>query len=115
MRRGEIYWADIAPRSGSEQAGRRPVVLVSHNGFNLAPGWRSVIVVPVTTSDTQSRRGPTVVQLPSGAGGLAATSYAVCHQVTTLDRTKLSQKIGVLSDDLLGAVGEGLRAAIDLE
>jgi mRNA-degrading endonuclease toxin of MazEF toxin-antitoxin module len=41
-----VFWADLAPRSGSEQAGRRPVIVVSHDGFNQAPGWRSVIVVP---------------------------------------------------------------------
>lgn len=36
MRRGEVYWADLAPRSGSEQSGRRLVILVSNDGFNQA-------------------------------------------------------------------------------
>ncbi len=52
MRRGDVYWADLAPHSGSEQTGKRPVILVSSDGFNRAPGWRSVIVVPVSTSAT---------------------------------------------------------------
>ena len=38
MARGEVYWADLVPRSGSEQTGRRPVILVSHDGFNQTPG-----------------------------------------------------------------------------
>ena len=42
MKRGEIYWADLAPRSGSEQKGRRPVLVVSHDAFNQTPGWSSV-------------------------------------------------------------------------
>src|ERR1700690_4375403 len=92
VKRGEVYWADLVPRSGSEQTGRRPVILVSHDGFNETPGWRSIIVVPVSTSVAQARRGTTVIELSGGAGGLAKTSYAVCHQVTTLDRTKLTRR-----------------------
>ena len=34
MKRGEVYWADLAPHSGSEQQGRRPVVVISHDAFN---------------------------------------------------------------------------------
>ena len=40
MKRGDVYWADLTPRSGSEQQGRRPVIVVSHDGFNETPGWR---------------------------------------------------------------------------
>jgi mRNA interferase MazF len=109
-----VYWAELAPRSGSEQAGRRPVIVVSHDGFNEVPTWRSVIVVPVSTSQAQARRGPTAVLLDSGAGGLRAQSVALCHQVTTLDRTKLTERVGVLPPLLLGDVEAGLRAALDL-
>ena len=90
MKRGDVFWADLVPRSGSEQTGRRPVILVSNDGFNQAAGWRSVIVVPVSTSAAQARRGPTVVEIPSGVGGLTRTSVAMSHQVTTLDRAKLT-------------------------
>jgi len=115
VKRGEVYWADLAPRSGSEQTGRRPVIVVSHDAFNQTPNWRSVIVVPVSTSGTQARRGPTAVLLPSAVGGLSKASVAVCHQVTTLDRTKLTERTGVLPAELLRAVEEGLKAALDLE
>ncbi|MCU1266973.1 MAG: PemK-like protein [Acidobacteria bacterium] len=50
MKRGEVYWADLAPRSGSEQQGRRPVVVISHDAFNQTQNWRSIIVVPLSTS-----------------------------------------------------------------
>jgi mRNA interferase MazF len=114
MRRGEVLWARLEPRSGSEQRGDRPVVIVSNDGFNETPGWRSVLVVPVSTSSAQARRGPTAVPLPKGSGGLTADSIALCHQVTTLDRAKLTRRMGRLSDELLDLVGEGLRAALDL-
>lgn len=115
MRRGEVFWADLAPRSGSEQRGRRPVIVVSHDGFNQAPDWRSVIVVPVSTSDAQARRGPTAVVLGHGAGGLRRPGVAVCHQVTTLDRTKLGERLGALPPDLLAQVDVGLALALDLD
>lgn len=115
MRRGEVYWAELAPRSGGEQAGRRPVIVVSHDGFNEVPTWRSVIVIPVSTSDAQARRGPTAVPLAGGEGGLRTPSVALCHQVTTLDRAKLLDRLGVLPRTALTEVEDGLRAALDLD
>lgn len=114
MKRGEIYLAHLSPRSGSEQQGQRPVVVVSHDAFNQAPGWRSVIVVPISSSAAQAARGPTAIHLPAGAGGLKKTSVAICHQVTTLDRAKLVQFFGLLDAQLLSQVDDGLKAAMQL-
>src|ERR1039458_9196863 len=94
MRRGEVYWADLIPRSGSEQTGRRAVIVISHDGFNETPSWRSIIVVPLSTSAAQGKRGPTVVEIPGGAAGLPKTGLAICHQVTTIDRAKLTRRVG---------------------
>jgi mRNA interferase MazF len=115
MRRGEVYWADLVPRSGSEQTGRRPVIVLSHDGFNQIAAWKSIIVVPISSSNLQTSRGPTVVALPSGTSGLSKASVAVCHQVTTLDRAKLTKKMGTLSSQIIKEVEEGLRAALDLD
>lgn len=115
MKRGDVFWADLAPRSGSEQTGRRPVIVVSHDAFNTTPGWRSVIVVPLTTSSKQALRGPTAVPLLEGAGGLRKPGVALCHQVTTLDRAKLTERLGALSQATLARVETGLKAALDLE
>jgi mRNA interferase MazF len=95
--------------------GRRPVVIVSHDGFNEAPGWRSLIVVPISTSPTQAQPGPTAVPLVEGAGGLRRAGVALCHQVTTLDRAKLTRRLGTLLQDALDRIEDGLRVALDLE
>lgn len=115
MKRGDVYWADLAPRSGSEQQGRRPVIIISHDAFNQTPNWRSVIVIPLSTSLAQARRGRSVVLLRQGAGGLAKESIALCHQVTTLDRAKLAELIGELSSKEILEVENGLKAAMDLK
>lgn len=114
MNRGEIYWAELKPRSGSEQQSRRPVLIISHDGFNHTENWRSIIVVPISSSPRQARRGPTAIPLPRGAAGLTLESTALCHQITTLNRAKLTQRIGVLSPPLLAQVAQGVRAALDL-
>ena len=114
MKRGEVYWTDLAPRSGSEQRGRRPVIVLSNDVFNRAPIWKSTIVVPLSTSPSQAARGPSVVNIPAGAGGLSRASMAVCHQVTTLDRGKLGRRIGTLAPGLLREVEEALKTAMDL-
>ncbi len=114
MKRGEIYWANLAPRSGSEQQGTRLVIIVSHDGFNQSPDWKSIIVVPLSTSAFQAGRGPTMVRMSAGESGLPKVSVALCHHVTTLDCSKLTSKIGELSESLLADVGEAVKIAQEL-
>lgn len=58
---------------------------------------------------------PTSVALPAGTGGLRRDSLALCHQVMTLDRNKLTRLLGSLSDHVMRALEQGLRAALDLQ
>lgn len=114
MNRGEVYWANLDPRSGSEQRGFRPVIVVSNDVFNSNSSWRSVIIVPLSTSENQRRRGPTAIAIPRGEAGLTRESVALCHQVTTLDRAKLTRLQGSLSPSVLSDVDAGLAAALQL-
>ena len=115
MKRGDVFLADLHPRSGSEQRGRRPVIVVSRDSFNMAAGWQSVIVVPCSTSPNQRRRGPTVALLPAGVGGLESDSVALCHQITTLDRSKLMVHLGTLSPAEMADIEQGILAAVNLD
>ncbi|HVP00141.1 MAG TPA: type II toxin-antitoxin system PemK/MazF family toxin [Bryobacteraceae bacterium] len=74
-----------------------------------------MIVVPVSKSTSQARRGPTVISLPSGVAGLPNASFALCHQVTTLDRSRLTQRLGSLPVELLRQVENAVKAALDLD
>ena len=115
MKRGEVYWAQLTPRSGPEQTGRRPVLLISHDAFNRTEQWRSLIVIPFSTTRGQARRGSTAIEIPAKLVGLNRTSYALCHQITTLDRDKLGKLIGTLPVSLLRQVEEGVKATLDLD
>src|SRR5690348_5055534 len=77
MIRGEVYWADLAPLSDSEQGAHRPVIVVSNDGFNQFTGWRSIVALPVSTSPAEARQGPTAVAIPTGAAGLPRQHYRV--------------------------------------
>ena len=93
MVRGDIYFVDLQPRSGSEQAGRRPCIIVSTDAFtdafNLACRWRSVTVVPLTSSERWQAPSPTTVLFQAGESGLPKACVALAHQVPTIDRDKI--------------------------
>jgi len=74
-----------------------------------------VIVVPIWTSSAQARRGPTVVDIPASAAGLPRASVAVCHQITTLDRGKLSKPIGRMSPDAMRQIERAVKSALDID
>ena len=54
------------------------------------------------------------MEIPAGSSGLAKSGFAVCHQVTTLDRTKLTKRIGMLDAEVLHDVEMAIKAAMDL-
>ncbi len=104
LKRGDVYWTELKPRSGSAQTGRRPIIILSNDGFTSVPNWRSIIVIPLSTSSKQSLRGPTAVFIAKGEANLKEDSIALCHQITTLDRSKLTGMIGELSAAVLKEV-----------
>ena len=114
MKRGEIWQASLHPRSGSEQHGIRPVLVLSSDIMNDLPGWKSFLAIPFSTSGRQAARGPTAVLIPAGTGGLAQDSYALCHQLTTIDRAKFMTRLGVLNADELLDVERGVLIALDM-
>ena len=97
--RAYIYFIHLQPRSGSEQAGTRPCVIVSSNSFNLEARWNSLTIVPITSSQRWFRHGPTIVLLSKGEANLPKDSVALAHQITTIDRSKIiGEAIGQLSE-----------------
>lgn len=115
MRRGDVYLARIGPRSGAEIRGHRPVVVLSHDELNSVKAWRSIIIVPLSASPRQSKKGPTAVPILDGTAGLRGDGVALCHQITTVDRSKLKRRLGALPEAVLVAIESGVRAALDLD
>jgi mRNA-degrading endonuclease toxin of MazEF toxin-antitoxin module len=115
MKRGDIYLANLEPRrSKGEQGGSRPFIVLSDDAFNTNPHWTTVMGVPVSSSSRCRTRGPAVVELLRGSGGLKMDSYAICYQATTLGKEKLSRKIGTLDSADLSRVEVGLLTAFGI-
>ena len=111
VKRGEIYIAELDPVVGSEQGGRRPVLIIQNDrGNRFAP---TVIAVPLTTSQHKPSL-PTHVPLESGEGGLRHASIVLCEQVRTLEKTRLLKYLGRLSGERVKAVEEALFISLDM-
>src|SRR3970040_2677173 len=86
--RGEIRWADLNPVRGTEQAGRRPVLILSHDVFNDRSG--TVIAVALTS---QEPRAGFPLTLESRARGLPKRSWIKISQIRTLAVERIGRRI----------------------
>ncbi|MCA9833664.1 MAG: type II toxin-antitoxin system PemK/MazF family toxin [Thermomicrobiales bacterium] len=102
---GEIWDAVLDPTQGREQAGRRPVLIVSSTRFNTYNG-SLVIAVPVTSTE---RRVEYQVEIPAGEGGLSKDSTALPEQVRTLDFSRLKKYRSEVRPQTLATVREMIR------
>lgn len=105
--RGDILWADLNPTQGREQAGQRPVLVISHDVFNEHSG--TVIAVAIT-SQPQKAGFPLTLELASPK--LPKKSWVKISQIRTLSTERLGVKIGRISAEELGQVIEGLNEII---
>src|SRR5436309_1685263 len=112
MRRGEVYDAVLNPTRDSEQAGFRPVIVVSRNALHDA--LSTVIAVPFTSYQQERRIYPSQVLVHAPDGGLAVDSVALCEQVRALAQSRLTRLRGALSDSAMEQVDRALRIALDL-
>ena len=100
IRRFEIYWVNLDPTIGREIQKTRPAVVISPNEVNDALG--TILVAPVTSSN---RNYPTRIafQLEN------ETSYVALDQIRAVDKSRLAQKIAVLTDDTARLLCDRLR------
>ena len=111
IRRGNLFWVDLNPVKGSEQAGRRPVVVIQNDvGNEVAP---TVIVAPLTTKSF-TKNYPINVHIPRGAGGLKEDSTILLSQIRTIDKSRLAQKIGHLPPNYVEQVDQALCISLGL-
>jgi len=112
MRRGDVFEARLDPVEGSEQAGTRPVIVVSRDAINEASPV--VVVVPCTTLKAGRKVYPSHVLLRSPEGGLTADSIALGEQVRAVATTRLRAKRGTLSPEALRRIDRALLITLDL-
>jgi mRNA interferase MazF len=101
--RGDIVWADLNPVKGQEQAGHRPVLILSQDVFNQ----RSGTVIGVALTSQEPKAGfPLTLEL--GSKGLPKRSWVKISQIRTLSVERLGKKIGKVRAEELDLILEGL-------
>jgi mRNA interferase MazF len=105
--RGEVRWADLNPARGHEQAGKRPVLVLSHDVFNERSG--TVIAIALTS---QEPRAGFPLTLPLQRGRLPKRSWAKISQVRTLSVERIGRRIGRVQAEELAQIVDGLNEII---
>jgi len=105
--RGEVRWADLSPARGHEQAGRRPILILSHDVFNERSG---TVIAMAITSQPQQAGFPLTLELKTA--GLPKRSWIKISQVRTLAVERIDKKIARLTPEELSRVVDGLNEII---
>lgn len=111
--RGEIWWVDWSPGRGSEQSGRRPALIVQNDPANRNPRYPNTIVIAIST------KGRLVsfhfLLKPTSTNGLGEPCYAKCEQIMTIDKERLVNRIGRITQDEMAQVDEALKIVLALK
>ena len=92
-----VWLANLDPVIGSEQGRTRPIIVVSVSFLNnILP---VINVIPITSRKPKRRIYPNEAVLPANTAGLTLDSIALCYQIRTLDKRRLTEMFGVIDDE----------------
>lgn len=111
VKRGDIFYADLSPVIGSEQGGIRPVIILQNDVGNK---YSPTVIVAAITSQINKAKLPTHVEISSEAYGLNKDSVVLLEQLRTLDKKRLKEKIGHMTEDDMKKVDEALLISVGL-
>lgn len=109
VKRGELYFADLSPVVGSEQGGIRPVLVVQNDIGNK---YSPTIIAAAITSKLNKARLPTHIELSCKEYGLEKDSVVLLEQIRTIDKTRLREKIGELSQVKMNQVNKAMMISL---
>jgi mRNA interferase MazF len=109
-RRGEVWLVDFDPVEGHEQAGRRPALVLSVDGFNASPA-ELVTVLPITS---KARTLRTRIAVVPPEGGLSVPSYVIGEQTRTVSSRGLVKRFGAVSGATMVKVADVVRMLLGL-
>ena len=112
VKRGDIYYADLSPVIGSEQGGVRPVLIVQNDVGNK---YSPTVIAAAITSQINKAKMPTHIEIGAENYGLNKDSVILFEQIRTIDKQRLREKIGRLSDDLMDGVDRAIGISFGLE
>lgn len=111
IKRGDIFYADLSPVIGSEQGGIRPVLIIQNDIGNK---YSPTIIAAAITSQLEKSKLPTHIELSGKNYGLAKDSVILLEQIRTIDRQRLMEKIGHLSEQEMETVNNAISISFGL-
>jgi mRNA interferase MazF len=112
MQRGDVFWFEPDPVLGSEQAGRRPAIVLTRDAVNSTSPV--IIVVPMTTYRGQNLY-PSDVLIQAPEGGLTQDSVALGLQLRAIDRRRLGQRLGRVRGATLHQIEQAILQVLDIQ
>lgn len=107
-RQGEVWFCDLEPTRGREQAGGRPALVISVDQLGTGPS-ELAIVVPITTTPNDNPIRP---EIGPPEGGLRKPSWALADMVRSIDRSRLIERWGTVRAETLDAVAGRVRLLV---
>ncbi|AQL55737.1 type II toxin-antitoxin system PemK/MazF family toxin [Abyssicoccus albus] len=111
MKRGDVYLADLSPVKGSEQGGKRPVVIIQNNTGNK---YSPTVIVAAITGKINKAKIPTHVEIDADTYHLDMDSVILLEQIRTIDKKRLLERLTNLSEEKMKEVDNALAISVDL-
>lgn len=111
VKRGEVYLADLSPVVGSEQGGKRPVLIVQNDVGNH---FSTTVIVAAITAKNEKANLPTHIEIQQGEFNFSKDSTVLLEQVRTIDKVRLLEKITEVDAAFMQRVNEGLRISFGI-
>lgn len=111
IKRGDIFYADLSPVIGSEQGGLRPVLIIQNDVGNR---YSPTVIAAAITSKTGKSKLPTHIDIFAEAAGLVKDSVILLEQIRTLDKRRLKEKAGHLTDMKMSEVDNAIAVSLSL-
>lgn len=112
IKKGDLYFADLSPVTGSEQGGIRPVLVVQNDVGNK---YSPTIIVAAVTSRRNKADLPTHVEIAADGNGLSKNSVILLEQLRTIDKARLKERIGTIDRNRLPEVNEALSVSLGID
>jgi len=111
VKRGDVFFADLSPVVGSEQGGTRPVLIIQNDiGNRFSP----TVIIAAITAQIQKAKLPTHVEISAEKYGFERDSVILLEQLRTIDKSRLTDRITHLDDDLMEKVDIALEISLGL-
>lgn len=112
LKRGDVYYADLRPVTGSEQGGIRPVLIIQNDIGNK---YSPTIIVAAITSKMNKAKLPTHIELSAERYAMEKNSVILLEQLRTIDKSRLKDKVCHLDYEIMQKVNKGLRISLELD